>query len=106
MVIIERWDVERDGALTEAAVRTRLQGKGYRVSRYDYPPGTVFPDHAHAVDKIDAVLSGVFEIVMAGQTCRLHAGEWVEVPAGIVHRAAVIGNETVVSLDAVRNSCE
>ena len=52
---IESWDTERDGPLTEQALREQLEGRGYRVSLYTYPPGTFFPDHTHGVDKIDAV---------------------------------------------------
>ncbi|NIL99893.1 MAG: hypothetical protein GTN89_14605, partial [Acidobacteria bacterium] len=49
---VESWDSERDGALTERALREKLERKGYSVSRYTYPPGTYFPDHTHGVDKI------------------------------------------------------
>ncbi len=52
---VERWDEERDGPVSETALRRRLQERGYGVSRYDYPPGTFFPDHDHGLDKIDAV---------------------------------------------------
>ena len=76
--------------------------RGYHVSRYVYPPGTVFPDHTHAVDKIDAVLSGRFRITLEGDEIVLKAGDAVEVPRGAVHSAEVIGDHPVVSLDAVR----
>ena len=52
---VERWDEERDGPVSETALRRRFQERGYSVSRYDYPPGTFFPDHDHGLDKIDAV---------------------------------------------------
>ena len=51
---VEHWNAERDGTLTEVAVRRKLEAQGYHVSRYVYPPGTCFPDHSHGVDKIDA----------------------------------------------------
>ena len=53
----QRWNAA-DGPLTEAGLRAKLESLGYRVARYVYEPGTVFPDHKHDVDKIDAVLSG------------------------------------------------
>ena len=59
----QRWN-PADGPLTESALRARLESLGYRVAKYIYEPGTVFPDHKHEVDKIDAVLSGRF----AGRT--------------------------------------
>jgi len=53
---IEHWDPARDGELTEANMRRKLQARGYSVSRYVYSPGTRFPEHDHGVDKIDGVL--------------------------------------------------
>ena len=101
---IHRWDAERDGPVTEAALRSRLEARGYVVSRYTYPPSTTFPDHTHEVDKVDAVLSGAFQIVLEGEEVVLRAGDAVEVPRGAVHRAAAVGDEPVVSLDAVRRA--
>jgi mannose-6-phosphate isomerase-like protein (cupin superfamily) len=56
----------------------------------------------HEVDKIDAVLSGRFRLVVAGHLAVLGPGDWVEVPRGVRHSATVMGDEPVVSLDAVR----
>lgn len=97
----QRWN-SADGPLTEAALRAKLESLGYRVARYVYSPGMVFPDHKHDVDKIDAVLSGRFRLVVRGHMKVLGPGEWIEIPRGAVHNAAVIGDEPVVSLDAVR----
>ncbi len=97
-----RWDEERDGPLSEAAMRAKLEEWGYVVSRYVYPPGTVFPPHTHAVDKIDAVLSGRFRLTLPEGSVVLEAGEMVRIPRGVVHSAEVVGDEPVVSLDAVR----
>jgi len=96
------WHTERDGALTERALREKLERKGYSVSLYTYPPGTFFPDHTHDVDKIDAVVSGRFRVTLEGEPVVLQAGDAIEVPRGAVHSAEVVGNEPVVSLDAVR----
>lgn len=101
---LDHWDSERDGPLSEAALRRRLEALGYRVSRYVYPPGTFFPDHSHEVDKIDAVLSGRFRMSMEGQSVVLEAGDCLWVPRHTVHSAEVVGGEPVVSLDAVRNA--
>ena len=47
---IEHWNSERDGPLSESAMRRKLEDRGYRVSRYLYAPGTYFPAHDHGVD--------------------------------------------------------
>jgi quercetin dioxygenase-like cupin family protein len=99
---VEKWDEARDGPLTEEAMRSRLEARGYRVARYVYPPGTCFPDHTHAIDKIDAVMAGRFRMTTEGGSVVLEAGDYLEVPRGAVHSAEVVGDESVVSLDATR----
>ena len=98
----ERWDEAADGELNEANMRRKLERQGYRVTRYVYPPGTRFPDHSHGVDKIDGVLSGRFRMTLGGHAMILEAGDCLAVPRGMVHSAEVVGDEPVVSLDAVR----
>ncbi len=99
---LEHWNTETDGTLTDAAFRDKLLALGYDVFRYVYPPGTYFPDHTHEVDKIDAILSGRFQMSIEGKTIILGAGDYLFVPKATVHSAEVIGNEPVVSLDAVK----
>lgn len=101
-MMVERWDPDRDGPLSEAALRRKLERRGYRVSRYVYPVGTYFSDHSHDIDKIDAVLSGRFRMRMEGNEVILEAGDCLAVPRGIVHSAEVVGMEPVVSLDATK----
>ena len=100
-MVVRHWN-PADGALSETAMRRKLEAMGYRVAKYVYDPGTVFPDHKHDVDKIDAVLSGRFRLVVRGHMKVLGPGEWIEIPRGTVHNASVIGDEPVVSLDAVK----
>jgi quercetin dioxygenase-like cupin family protein len=102
MTHVVRWDREHDGEPTEAALRRKLEARGYRVARYVYPPGTVFVTHTHDVDKIDAVVFGTFLLSMRGEDVVLEAGDALDVPRGVPHRAEVVGEDPVVSLDAVR----
>ncbi len=100
-IAILRWDEAADGALSERAMRAKLEALGYPSTRWVYPPGTVFDTHTHDVDKIDAVLSGTFALTMSGRTVLLRAGDAIRVPRGAPHRAEVIGDEPVVSLDGI-----
>ena len=100
--MVEHWNADRDGSLTEAALRRKLERRGYRVARYVYPPGTTFAEHTHGIDKLDAVLSGRFRMRMLGQEVILEAGDILTVPRGTAHFAEVVGNQPVVSLDATR----
>jgi quercetin dioxygenase-like cupin family protein len=99
---IHHWNPALDGDFSEAALRRKLDAQGFSVARYVYPPGTVFPDHTHGVDKIDAVIAGQLRLIIGGHVAMLGPGDWVYVPRGVTHNAAVIGNEPVVSLDAVK----
>ena len=98
----EHWDTKKDGALSAEKMRAKLEAMGYSVSRYTYPPGTYFAPHTHQVDKIDGVLSGRFKMTMGDQSVILEAGDTLAVPKGAVHSAEVVGNEPVVSLDAIK----
>ena len=102
MIDIEHWNEASDGPLSEAGLQRRLEAQGYRVTRYVYPPGTYFPPHSHAADKIDAVLTGRFQLTVQGEDVVLTAGDCLAVPKGVQHSAAVIGNDSVISLDAIK----
>lgn len=99
---VEKWNEADEGPFTESALRRKLESRGYRVARYVYPPGTRFPDHVHAVDKIDAVVSGKFRMTVPGGAEILTAGDCLPVPRGTVHSAEAVGDEPVVSLDATK----
>ena len=100
---LHRWNRDELGPPSEAAMRALFESLGYRCSVYVYPPGTVFPEHTHGVDKLDGVVSGRFRITLEGEEILLGSGDWVEVPRGVVHRAEVVGAEPVVSVDAIRD---
>jgi quercetin dioxygenase-like cupin family protein len=101
--VVRHWNASTDGELSEQALRQRLESQGYSVSRYVYAPGTHFPEHTHGVDKIDAVVSGEFELIVQGKRHVLGPGDWIAVPRGVRHTATVLGDAPVVSLDAVKN---
>jgi quercetin dioxygenase-like cupin family protein len=99
---VEHWDAERDGKLSTHALRRKMEERGYSVNCYTYSPGTFFPTHTHAVDKIDAVLSGQFRITMGRDSVVLKPGDLVLVPKGAEHSAEVVGDQAVVSLDGIK----
>lgn len=100
---IRRWNRNEDGEPNEGALTRKIEALGYSVHRYTYPPGTFFPPHTHGVSKIDAVVSGRFRITMDGDSVVLGPGDWVVVPRGSEHSAEVVGDDPVVSLDAVES---
>lgn len=99
---VQKWNPDTEGPLSEPALIHKLEKLGYYCTCYTYPPGTVFQEHNHEIDKIDAVLSGKFKLSMAGKSVTLEAGDYLLVPKNMIHRAEVIGDESVVSIDAVK----
>jgi len=100
-MMVEHWHEEADGPLSEAALRRKMEERGYFVSRYVYPPGTCFPDHTHEVDKLDGVVSGRLRMSTEVASVVLRAGDCLAVPRGTLHTAEVVGDEPVVSLDGI-----
>ncbi len=98
---VQHWDPAW-GELNEANMRRRLEQEGYHVNRYHYPPGTFFSEHTHDLDKKDTVLRGRLKIGTDDDEFILGPGDMIEIPAGMPHTAEVVGEETVVSLDATR----
>jgi quercetin dioxygenase-like cupin family protein len=80
-----------------------LEHEGYEVAVYTYPPGTAFAWHEHGQDKCDAVLEGVLRVEVEGAgTFDLSAGDRLYLPSGTRHRAEVLGNRSVLSLDGTK----
>ena len=97
-VRLERWQ-GADGPLSEKRMMRLLEFEGYDVLVFTYRPGTVLPEHQHAQDKCDGVLSGTLRITVGEAAFDLGPGDRLYVPAGTSHAAAVVGEKTVVSLD-------
>ncbi len=95
------WEPE-DGPMTEKRLMGVLEREGYEVAVYAYRQGTVFPEHEHAQEKCDAVVEGLFRIVVGETVYDLKPGDRLYLPAGTRHSAEVIGRKTVVSLDGTR----
>jgi mannose-6-phosphate isomerase-like protein (cupin superfamily) len=99
---IEHWNEAIDGEMDEPAMCRKLEARGYDTNRYVYPLGTFFPPHQHGFDKIDGVISGRFKMSMNGQTFILEAGDCLPLPKGVTHCAEVIGDQPVISIDAIK----
>lgn len=99
---IQSWNPETDGIFSITALVNKLETSGFSCTRYTYPPGTFFPEHVHDVEKIDAVVQGTFRITAGNREYLLQEGDSIRIPAGTAHSAEVIGNCSVVAIDAVK----
>jgi quercetin dioxygenase-like cupin family protein len=98
---IERWDPRRDGPLSQAALRRKLEARGYVVSTCTWPPGAIVAAQAQDRDRVDAVVSGLLKVTLDGESAILTAGDMVVVPRGSIRRVEVVGPSAVSCLDAV-----
>jgi quercetin dioxygenase-like cupin family protein len=97
---IDRWDPWRDGPVTEAALRHKVEAIGYEVSKYAWPAGTVVPAQTQYKERLDAVVTGIVKITLDGESAILTAGDIVYVPRGAVRKVEVVGSATAHCLDA------
>jgi quercetin dioxygenase-like cupin family protein len=98
---IQRWDARRDGPVTEAALRNKVESIGYQVSRFAWPAGTVVPNQTQDRERVDAIVTGIVKITLDGESAILTAGDIVFVPRGAIRRVEVVGSATAHCLDAV-----
>nr|CRH04786.1 Conserved protein of unknown function [Candidatus Magnetococcus massalia] len=94
--------IERFEWPDRASMAQAIRDAGYTPSEYRYPPGTYFPPHTHNVAKIVAVCSGRFSLELSGERVTLEPLQGVLVPAHALHDAEVLGEEPVVSIDAMK----
>ena len=78
---IDRWDPRRDGPVTEAALRQKVESCGYQVSSFAWPAGTVVPAQTQDRERVDAVVTGIVKVTLDGESAILTAGDMVYVPA-------------------------
>jgi quercetin dioxygenase-like cupin family protein len=98
---IDRWDPRRDGPVTEAALRQKVEACGYQVSTFAWPAGTVVAAQSQDHERVDAVVTGILKITLDGESAILTAGDMVYVPRGAVRRVEVVGSSTAHCLDAI-----
>jgi len=101
---IDRWDPRRDGPVTEAALRQKVSARGYEVSTFAWPAGTVVPAQTQDQARVDAVVAGVVKITLDGESAILTAGDIVYVPRGAIRRVEVVGSGTAHCIDAIYQS--
>ena len=87
----------------EATIRQIVADQGLHPFRWSNSPGDVYRAHTHAYHKVIYVVSGsiTFGLPVAGDQVTLHAGDRLDLPAGVAHDA-VVGPEGVVCLEAHR----
>ena len=97
---IERWDVRRDGALTDAALLHKLQALGYEPVRRAYPTGAMAAAKIDDRARVEAVISGLIKITIDEEPAILTAGDIVFIPSGAARRLEVVGTSSAYCFEA------
>ena len=97
---IERWDVRRDGPLSQPALEQKLRALGYEPVLRTYPAGTIAAAQADTRERIDAVVSGLIKVTIDAESAILTAGDIVFVPRGAARRLEVVGTAAAYCLEA------
>jgi quercetin dioxygenase-like cupin family protein len=98
---IDRWDVRRDGPLSEVTLQQKIQSLGYDVMPRAYPAGSIAAAQSDARERIFAVVRGLIKVTIDGESAILAAGDVVFVPRGSVRRVEVVGTFSAHCLEAV-----
>lgn len=67
-------------------------GEQMLVSRVDFDPGVVVPEHKHPHEQFGVVLTGELTLTIAGEPLLLRAGDMFLIPGNVPH-SAVAGPE-------------
>jgi Cupin domain len=97
---IERWDVRRDGPLSEGALDQKLRALGYHTVSRTYPADAISATQADMTERAEAVVSGLIKVTLDGESAILTAGDIVFVPPGASRRLEVIGGSPAYCFEA------
>ncbi|HEX6974092.1 MAG TPA: cupin domain-containing protein [Vicinamibacterales bacterium] len=98
---IDRWDVRRDGALSEPALHQKVRALGYEPAARLYPAGAIVSAPTDDRDRVQAIARGLVKVTIDGESAILTAGDIVFVPRGAVRRVEVVGSAPAHCLEAV-----
>lgn len=98
---IERWDVRRDGPLSQAALEQKLRALGYEPMLRTYPAGAIAAAQTDTRERTEGVVSGLIKVTIDGESAILTAGDIVFVPRGAARRLEVVGTSPAHCLEAV-----
>lgn len=97
---IDRWDVRRDGPLSEAALQHKIELLGFQVESRTYPAGVALTTTVDSRHAIEGVVRGLVRLTVDGDPNVLTAGDIAFVPRGAVRRLEVVGSSTALCLEA------
>jgi hypothetical protein len=105
-VRVERWYVERDGALSEVAIQRKIESLGFTVTSRLYPAGRVESPSLPGQACVAAVVRGLVKVTIDGEPTYLAPGDIAFIPAGAERSLEVIGSSAPLCLEALPRGSE
>ena len=101
---VERWDAERDGRLSEAALRTKMEALGFVIKARTYPAAIAGTGAVDGVPRAIGVVRGLVRITTDGEQTLLTAGDVAFVPGHATRSVELVGPSTALCLEAIERS--
>lgn len=98
---IDRWDVGRDGPLSEVALQHKVEALGYEALPRPNPAGAIVSARIHPHERVEAVVAGLMKVTIENESAILTAGDIVFIPGGAARRVEAMGTSSVYCLEAV-----
>ena len=73
-----------------------IHGEQMTVIYWEIESGAVLPEHSHPEEQISTILSGKFEMTIAGETRQLETKEIAVVPSNAVHSGRALSACTIL----------
>lgn len=97
---VERWDVRRDGPLSEAALQRKIEALGFEIAARIYPAGQTDVTAMQEQVCLAGVVRGLVRLTIDGEPAFLTAGDLIFVPRGAVRRLEVVGTAPALCVEA------
>jgi len=85
---------------------TFLAGKGFEILFASYSSGTTIAPHRHDTVNLGVITAGEIILDKQGREDRYRAGDWYEIPSGMVHSSRFECDTTSVELSLERDGQE
>lgn len=99
---IERWDVRRDGSLSEATLQRKIEALGFAVKARTYPAAAGSPSPVEDLHGITGVVRGLVKLTIDGEQTFLTAGDLAFIPRGALRTVELVGQTTALCLEAIQ----
>ena len=99
---IERWDVRRDGSLSEASLQRKIEARGFKISARIYPAAMAGTDTADERESVTAVVRGHVRLTLNGDPELLTDGDVAYIPPRASRRLEAAGSAPALCLEAYR----